>query len=70
MSKAKQLTIEEKMHELQAMVAWFDGDDFRLEQAMEVYKKAEQLASEIDRELSEYKNEITVLKKKFDQAAA
>lgn len=60
-------TIQEKMRELDALVAWFDGEGFNLEEAMGVYKKAEALAESIEKELAEYKNEIIVLKKKFDQ---
>ncbi|MCA0228081.1 exodeoxyribonuclease VII small subunit [Patescibacteria group bacterium] len=60
-------TIQEKMRELDALVAWFDGEEFNLEEAMGVYKKAEALAESIEKELAEYKNEIIVLKKKFDQ---
>ena len=60
-------TIQEKMRELDALVAWFDGEEFNLEDAMGVYKKAEALAESIEKELAEYKNEIIVLKKKFDQ---
>ncbi len=62
-------SIQEKMNELEALVAWFESDDFRLEEAMEVYKQAETLADAIKKELDEYKNDIIVLKKKFDQAA-
>ncbi len=60
-------TIEEKMAQLEALVAWFESDDFRLEQALEKYKAAEELATAIEKELTTYKNEIIVLKKKFDQ---
>ncbi|MBP6038158.1 MAG: exodeoxyribonuclease VII small subunit [Candidatus Saccharimonas sp.] len=60
-------TIEEKMIELDTLVTWFDSDDFSLEKALETYKKAEALSTEIEKELDEYKNEIVVLKKKFDQ---
>ncbi|HPQ82545.1 MAG TPA: hypothetical protein PL191_02270 [Candidatus Saccharimonas sp.] len=60
-------TIQEKMRELDALVVWFDGEEFNLEEAMGVYKKAEALAESIEKELAEYKNEIIVLKKKFDQ---
>lgn len=60
-------TIQEKMRELDALVAWFDSEEFNLEEAMGVYKKAEALAESIEKELAEYKNEIIVLKKKFDQ---
>lgn len=65
--QAKSKTIEEKMTDLDALVAWFDGDEFSLERALDVYKQAEKLAEEIEQELSTYKNEIIVLKKKFDQ---
>lgn len=65
--QSKPKTIEEKMSDLDALVAWFDGDDFSLERAFDVYKQAEKLAEEIEQELSTYKNEIVVLKKKFDQ---
>ena len=60
-------TIQEKMRELDALVVWFDGEEFNLEEAMGVYKKAEALAESIEKELAEYKNEIIVLKKEFDQ---
>ncbi len=64
----KTVTIEEKMAKLDTLVAWFDSEEFGLETALGVYKQAEKLASEIETELAEYKNEIVVLKKKFDQA--
>jgi exonuclease VII small subunit len=48
-------------------VAWFESDLFVVEQAIEKFKEAEQLADEIEQELNEYKNTITVLKQKFTQ---
>lgn len=62
--------LNKKMAELDAIVAWFDGEDFKLEEAMENFKKAEKLAEEIRTELAEFKNEIIILKQKFDQSAA
>ena len=59
-------TIQEKMNQLSELVAWFEGDEFELEAAIEKYKTAEVLADEIGKDLSELKNEITVLKEKFD----
>ena len=67
MSKSTK-TIQEKMQELEQLVAWFDSEEFKLEDAMGLYKKAEVLADEIEKELTSYKNEIIVLKKKFDEA--
>ena len=59
-------TIQEKMNQLSELVAWFESDEFELEAAIEKYKTAEMLADEIGKDLSELKNEITVLKEKFD----
>ena len=66
MSDKKTKTVSQKMSELNELVAWFEGDEFELEQAIETYKKAEKLAGEIERDLVELKNEINVLKTKFD----
>ena len=59
-------TVSEKMDELSKLVAWFESEEFALEQAIDRYKQAETLADEIEKELSSLKNEITVLKNKFD----
>lgn len=61
-------TIQQKMIELGAMVAWFDSDEFQLETALEKFKQAEALADAIEDDLKNLKNEIEVVKKKFDQA--
>lgn len=67
MSKqSEQKTVSQKMDELSELVAWFEGDEFELERALETYNKAEKLASEIEQDLTGLKNEITVLKEKFD----
>jgi exonuclease VII small subunit len=55
------------MAELREMVAWFEGDDFVIEEAVDRFKNAEKLASDIGKDLSDLKNEIVVLKKKFDE---
>ncbi len=59
-------TVAKKLAKLHEMVAWFEGDEFVLEEAVERFKEAEKLADDIERSLSELKNEIVVLKKKFD----
>lgn len=67
MSKqSEQKTVSEKMSELSELVAWFESDEFELEKAIETYQKAEKLAGEIEHDLSNLKNEVTVLKQKFD----
>ncbi len=59
-------TVSEKMDELSQIVAWFESDEFELEAALEKYRTAEGLAGEIEHDLANLKNEVTVLKKKFD----
>ena len=59
-------TIAEKTAELSKLVEWFDGPDFDLESALDKFKNAEKLASEIECDLLSLKNEINIVKKKFD----
>ncbi len=62
----KNKTIQEKMDELSGLIAWFDSDEFTLEEAIDRFKVAETLAADIEKELSSFKNDITILKQKFD----
>jgi len=65
---AKKLSIAEKTAKLDELVAWFDSDEFELEQALDKFKQAEKMAAEIEQDLMELKNEVNVIKKKFDEA--
>lgn len=65
----KNKTIQEKMSRLSELVSWFDGDDFEIERALEQFKKAEALAEEIEKDLSEIKNEVMIIKQKFTEDA-
>ena len=69
MTKSNQ-TIQDKITQLDELVAWFDSDEFSLEEATEVFKKAEVLAREIEADLRELKNEVQVIKASFDKDAA
>jgi exodeoxyribonuclease VII small subunit len=64
---SKDKSVTEKLAKLTELVAWFESDDFVLEEAISHFKDAEKLANEIEADLSGLKNEITVLKKKFDE---
>lgn len=59
-------TIAEKREQLAELLAWFESDEFTVELASEKFAQAEKLASEIESELMEAKNAITVLKQRFD----
>ena len=69
MSSKNNQTIAEKLAALNELVSWFEGEDFELEQAIEKFKAADELAREIETELAEFKNKITVLKKDFSREA-
>lgn len=59
-------TVQEKLADLTALVEWFQGEEFSLEEALDKYKDAEKLAAEIEADLTKLKNDIVVIKKKFD----
>lgn len=63
----KSKTIAEKRSELTTVLAWFESDQFTVEEAIDKFDIAEKLAKEIEAELQNYKNKITILKKRFDQ---
>jgi exonuclease VII small subunit len=62
----KNKTIQDKTAELTKIVEWFDGDDFTIEFAIDKFKEAELLATDIEKDLLSLKNEINVIKQKFD----
>ena len=66
MSKTKR-SVKEMMNELDGLLVWFDGEAFDIELAVEKFNQAEQLTREIEKELLEMKNTITVLSERFDR---
>ena len=59
-------TVQQKLTELSELVAWFQSPAFTLEDAVTKFKNAETLAEEIKKDLTKLKNDIKVVKKKFD----
>ncbi len=57
--------INEKIEELKSGVDWFYSDDFDLDEASKRYKELIKLAKEIESDLTEMKNEITVIAEDF-----
>ncbi len=62
-------TIQDKMDELSQIIDWFDSEDFKLETALDKYRQAEKLTAEIENDLMGMKNEVNVIKQKFDSGA-
>ena len=65
-SKKTDKSLQEKLSELDALVDWFNTEEFALEEAVEKFKKADTLAREIEADLDKIKNDINVLAERFD----
>lgn len=60
-------SIGKKMAQLDELVAWFNSDDFELEAALEKFNEAKRLTEDIEHDLTELKNTITIVGEQFDQ---
>lgn len=60
------VSIETKMNTLRDIVTWFESEDFVLEEATDKYKQAADLARDIEHDLDELKNTVTVIKESFE----
>lgn len=58
-------TIQKKISQLDELVAWFESDDFQLEQASAKLKEAAKLATDIEHDLNAVANDIEQVKKSF-----
>lgn len=67
MSDKSNATVAEKIAQLDELVAWFDSEEFTLETALDKFSVAETLAREIEGDLAALKNDIEVVKARFDQ---
>ncbi len=65
MSEANK-SVQDKLTELSELVTWFQNPAFKLEEAVTKFKQAETLAEEIEKDLTKLKNDIKVVKRKFD----
>ena len=63
--KTNEKTIEQMMTELNERIAWFQGDDFNLDEAKQRFIEARQLAKDITAALDDMQHDITVLSEDF-----
>ena len=60
-------SLNQKIKKLDDEVEWFYSDDFKLESAVDKYKSAIELAKDIEKDLSELKNEIEIISQDFNK---
>ena len=62
---SEQKSISDKIKQLDESVEWFYSEEFDLDLATEKYKAAVSLAKEVESDLNNLKNEISVIQKDF-----
>jgi exodeoxyribonuclease VII small subunit len=68
MPKQDNKSITDQLAAFERLVAWFDTDDFSLEEALTKFEQAQKLAHDIESKLASVKNDVKVLKTKFTDA--
>lgn len=63
--KTNEKTIEQMMAELNERIAWFQGEEFNLDEAKQRFAEARQLAKDITMALDDMQHDITVLSEDF-----
>lgn len=60
------MTIEQMMAELNERIAWFQGDDFNLDEAKQRFIEARELSKKITATLEDMRHDIEVLGEDFN----
>jgi len=60
------MTIEQMMAELNERIAWFQGDDFNLDEAKQRFIEARELSKKITVTLEDMQHDIEVLSEDFN----
>ena len=61
MSQVNKNTVKEQMERLEKSLAWFDSEDFNLDEAFSKYEEASEQAKQLEQTLTDMKNKIEVL---------
>ena len=60
------MTIEQMVAELNERIAWFQGDDFNLDEAKQKFIEARELSKKITATLEDMRHDIEVLSEDFN----
>ena len=60
------MTIEQMMAELNGRIAWFQGDDFNLDEAKQRFIEARELSKKITATLEDMRHDIEILSEDFN----
>lgn len=59
--------LNDQLRELDELIAWFDRDDFDLDEALKKFDDGIKLTEQIEERLSKLENKITVLRERFGE---
>ncbi|HKX24564.1 MAG TPA: exodeoxyribonuclease VII small subunit [Candidatus Saccharimonadales bacterium] len=65
--KKNDTPLNDQLRELDELIAWFDRDDFDLDEALKKFDDGIKLTEQIEERLSKLENKITVLREKFGE---
>ena len=54
-------SVTDKINQLDSEIEWFYGEDFRLDEALQRYQAASQLANALDQDLGELRNQVELI---------
>lgn len=66
MTKEQELTLDEKIQRLNELVAWFESDEFSLDEATEKYRSANELLKQINQDVAKLEQEFVVVGESVD----
>lgn len=59
--------LNDQLRELDELIAWFDRDDFDLDEALAKFDDGIKLTEQIEERLGKLENKITVLRERFGE---
>ena len=59
--------LSDQLRQLDELIAWFDKDDFDLDEALKKFDEGVKLTDALEERLATLDNKITVLKERFDR---
>jgi exodeoxyribonuclease VII small subunit len=65
--KKHEKLLSEQLRDLDELIAWFDQDNFDLDEALKKFDDGMKLSGEIEERLNKLENKITVLRQRFGE---
>ena len=62
----KQVTVAEKLEQLEAVLVWFESEEITVEGSLIKYEEALELSKEIEELLKNAKNKVEIIKNMFE----